>query len=86
MDHLDNVNDEVALHVLGLLKHLTYNANQHAQNEIWECISSRESVFCERVYTLLENVIAVFEVSRWDCVEINYGFQDVLMFLLLCLV
>ena len=60
MAHLDHVYDDVALQVLGLLKHLTYNANEHAQNSVFKHISSGESTFCERVYKLLENAIAVF--------------------------
>ena len=39
---------------------MTYNANKHAQDSIWRTISSRESIFCARVYKLLENVTAVF--------------------------
>ena len=60
MDHLDHVNDKVALQVLGLLKHLTYNASEHAQDSVFKLISSGESIFCERVYKLLENSIAFF--------------------------
>ena len=58
MAHLNNDNPEIILLILGLLRLLTWGANIESQNVIFEEISDRNSVFCRKVYELLEEVIS----------------------------
>ena len=61
MAHLNYDNPEIVLQILGLLRLFTDDANIESQKVIFEEISGdRDSVFCRRVYELLEEVISTF--------------------------
>ena len=61
MLHMSHPDKEIVLQILGLLRLITLNANLKAQDFLYEEISNRDSVFCARVYMLLEDVISTFK-------------------------
>ena len=61
MLHTSHPDKEIVLQILGLLRLITLNANLKAQDLLYEEISNRDSVFCGRVYMLLEDVISTFK-------------------------
>ena len=60
MMHLNHKSDEVVVQVLGLVKLMTLNANIKAQDQVFEIIGDRDSMFCRRVYELLDDCTDTF--------------------------
>ena len=81
MAHLNYDNPEIILQILGLLRLFTDDANIESQKVIFEEISGdRNSVFCRRVYELLEEVISTFSETWAKLVQCTYSMTNVPVF------
>lgn len=58
---MNHDNDKIMIQIFGLLTLLTANANEKAQDEVFKAVvSNNDSIFCQKLYCILESVSATF--------------------------